>query len=163
MTSKIDLPEDDPYLVQLMLDYLYTGRYNALNAAAWEGQEAFDSQNPKNVYKIHVLLYALADKFSMPTLRSNAARCFGMDIDLDDDGEGLLNVVPCIYDSTPESDRTLRDSAMERFSKIADIIYGGDETRAQLLELVHDIKQFGQDVLSALIKAKYALEQSDDD
>lgn len=70
----------------------------------------FDADNEFRYYsKTLVSLYALGDKYDIPTLCTYVVELFERDIRVGDVVEKLLHCVPEIYSLVPDHDRTLRE------------------------------------------------------
>ncbi|KAL8735859.1 MAG: hypothetical protein Q9181_002664, partial [Wetmoreana brouardii] len=155
VSSKIDLPEDDPYSIKLMIEFLYKGNYTPMKDQ--KVFESFDFCDPKNILKTHISLYALGDKYGIPTLSHRAAWRLFADLDRDFNGanpEIVLYCVPRIYSSTPENDRTLRDCVVERVMNHSHIIDLHENSKRQLMEHINNVKDFREDLFGAFLKAK---------
>ncbi|KAL8697274.1 MAG: hypothetical protein Q9201_007204 [Fulgogasparrea decipioides] len=67
------------------------------------------------------------------------------------------NVLKTHTSLTPENDRTLRDDAVERVMNLSNIL-GLQETRKrQLMEHIHNVKDFRGDLFLAFLKAQRLL------
>lgn len=129
----ISFGEDDPDLLARALIFLYTSQYpdsDISNATSQVAHGQFTALN--DAYKIspdsystkcrlHAAMYSIADKYRIATLKTWRRRCFARAwLDRDDekaqstsltaeDAANYLAVVPFVYDSTPASDRGIRN------------------------------------------------------
>ncbi|CAG8975205.1 hypothetical protein HYALB_00004266 [Hymenoscyphus albidus] len=94
--SSILLQEDDPEIVKLMLEYLYTKEYHA---------------GPSKQFQTHVKAYVLGDKYNILELKTYAAE---KHVELipqigNDSITNFTESFRLLYASTVESDRLLKD------------------------------------------------------
>ena len=104
-SKHIELHEDDPLMVKLMFDYLYTGLYN---------DDEYETINPA-VTNAH--MYVLGDKYEIPELCTTASKRFTEQIKTSNDGALFVELVPLIYSNTVESDLTIRKPIIEAVAK----------------------------------------------
>jgi len=94
LTGIVDLTDDDPHLVETVLNYLYCGRY------------AFDDalHSGLGLQRHHAAVYVLADKWDVAPLKELVSHRFLVDGREILDGAMFLDVVQEIYATTPEND-----------------------------------------------------------
>lgn len=96
-----------------MLQHLYAHEYSGSQESSGGVTEtSFISE-----LHTHVKMYALADEYDIKDLKIEASRNFTAAM-VDKEGQGddvtaVLKVIPAIYTTTPDSDRGLRDFAVE--------------------------------------------------
>lgn len=157
-TSKIDLPEDDPYHIGLMIDYFYTRKYDPHPTGLTDEQakEYSEPQSPRFEPKTHIVLYALGDKYAVPALSSYAAEYFMEDVGSNCGVADFLHCVPLVYNSTPDTDRTLRGFLLERIILNFKYIAEESEVKERMMELVHSIEQFREDLCLGFLRVSVA-------
>ncbi|PMD15375.1 hypothetical protein NA56DRAFT_753909 [Hyaloscypha hepaticicola] len=141
-TGIIDLDDDDPVPVEVMLKYFYTGKYN---------EPINESKDLRLQLQVQVLTYNLADKYDLPTLMELAAEKFRNTLNEGSTAEEYLSVVRNAY-IIPKPSNALRtiviDYARREFQNIMqspDL----DILRATLQEE----PEFAFDVLQSFVKA----------
>ncbi|CZT15724.1 uncharacterized protein RCC_01558 [Ramularia collo-cygni] len=92
----IDLKDDPPQAVELMIQYFYDQEYDV----------GVDEESKKAAPYTHSTVYAVADKYLVPALKALARVKFGLALK-----QGVLppGATQHIYESTPETDHGLRD------------------------------------------------------
>ncbi|KAK4107255.1 hypothetical protein N656DRAFT_785464 [Canariomyces notabilis] len=124
--GKIDLPDDDPRLVQIMVHYLYHFDYDVkpqYEGMGFDGsvtnRDETDANEPmRDVVVTHAKVYALAEKYLIRGLKAVALRRFKASaahswLGIND----FLQAVHEVYTSTIEDDRGLRDIVVETLYK----------------------------------------------
>ena len=84
-----------------MISYLYTGKYKE-NHELWS----------KGTF-VYIRMYALAEKYDIPGLQSDAREGFSTLASLKWPYRNLPAIIVAIYSSTPSSDRGLRDTIIK--------------------------------------------------
>ena len=96
LSGEIDLKDDDPDMVNNMLQFLYTSNY----------QDNADGGRP---LLINANMYSIGDKYNIPTLKTLANEKFSAALSAGWDIVGFPEVIETVYTTTPSSDRGLRD------------------------------------------------------
>ncbi|KAL8866173.1 MAG: hypothetical protein Q9174_006455 [Haloplaca sp. 1 TL-2023] len=151
-TSHIDLPEDNPVHIEAMLKFLYAMGSRPEIPPIVDFLDFTHAEVKRYLYK-EISMYALADKYGIPALCSTAALKVKGCLSRRYDPRELLFCVPLVYGSTPASDRTLRDTIVHYFERLAPSINGRPKTKARLLRLVHTIEEFREDVVLTMLQA----------
>ncbi|KAK8230835.1 hypothetical protein HDK90DRAFT_527066 [Phyllosticta capitalensis] len=114
LTGVVVLDNDDPFFVRLFLIYCYTGDLDANRANEWANKHhpLLDCEFGDAICFVYV--YALADKYCCDGLKRRAEDGLHEVVsrDIGSKGEdGLLfsRIVRLVYETTPGSDRGLRD------------------------------------------------------
>lgn len=127
-TGEIHLPDDEPSAIMRMLAFLYTGEYddddesksllsvNSIHSTALTNLSAAEAQNNDKDHFVKRMInqaavYGIADKYDIQDLKTLAHRSFillGCGI-IPEKFMDLSEVVDTVYNSTPASDRNLRD------------------------------------------------------
>lgn len=99
----IEMLSDEPRAIDSLIQFLYTCEYRP-----------WPNNNP---LLYHAEVYAIAEKYCMPMLKSLAVQKFKSHVSqswtIDDDAKlDFLDAIEYIYDSTPDHDRGLRDLAV---------------------------------------------------
>ncbi|KAK0640944.1 hypothetical protein B0T16DRAFT_204744 [Cercophora newfieldiana] len=123
-TGELDMPEDDPAMVARMVEYLYSGKYEAAEVAeTWISPEPEtplgDASSGVTIpetqrltpIRIHARMFALADKYDIRGLQLHASEQYEK-LATTIRAHQLLDSIPDVYDLTPESVRRLRDKAV---------------------------------------------------
>ncbi|PNP79354.1 hypothetical protein FNYG_07430 [Fusarium nygamai] len=104
-----DLTSHQPDMIQLMVDYLYTGDYSI---DMGETDDAATSTN-SGALSTHAMMYSLGDEYDIKGLRDLSAQKYSWALDESLDLDEFLNSIPFVYTLTPDNSRGLRDSALE--------------------------------------------------
>ncbi|KAL8735858.1 MAG: hypothetical protein Q9181_002663 [Wetmoreana brouardii] len=147
--SKINLPEDDPYLVSLMLQFLYIETYTVDTE---DEEKHLDPDYPTFVLKHHVQLYSLGDKYNIPLLCRLAAYRFRQYLHTGTHLAEAFDCVPWIYDNIPDNDRALRNHIIKEIAYRAEEINSDPMDRAALMDLIHHYEQFREDMFTELLQ-----------
>ena len=91
-----------------MIDCLYNGTYKDFIET--------DSHDWKSAHQLHAAMYALGDKFDIAVLKDAALVKFNKHATKygREDLLQLIECIPLVYSSTPDSDRALRDATIEK-------------------------------------------------
>ena len=96
LSGEIDLKDDEPDMVDNMLQFLYTSNY----------QDNADGGRP---LLVNAKMYSIGDKYNIPTLKTLATEKFSAALGASWDIVGFPEVIETVYTTTPGSDRGLRD------------------------------------------------------
>ena len=99
--NPIELHEDPPAMVKLMLRYMYTLGYDPDDADAVSAGFA--------PLVVHVHMYILGDLYDIPPLRALAASKMSESIESAWNHASFMEAIELVYDRTPDTDPTLRD------------------------------------------------------
>lgn len=99
----IELRHDDPATVRAMLEFCYTFTYTCPTSSS-------PSSPNEDAMIFHVHMYAVGEIYDIPSLKALAARNF--DRDVNHAFPRFPAAVRAIYETTPDSDRGLRDRAL---------------------------------------------------
>jgi len=104
-SGMIDLPEDDAYIVEKMLEYLYTGNYSI----------SFDKSTTAETGTLlaHTRMYIIGDKYDIPGLKKLSAKIYGSQVLRDSGTPSFTASLELMFKETVEKDRDLKDVAME--------------------------------------------------
>ncbi|KAL8714270.1 MAG: hypothetical protein Q9225_006620 [Loekoesia sp. 1 TL-2023] len=134
---------DDPNDIGLMLEFFYTQTY-----------ETEQTPDHKPVPVVHVSLYALGDKYGIPTLCNYSADCFRKSIRQSTSTAQLIPCIPLVYRSTPGRNRTLRDLIVsELICRSADVATDIGMSDS-MMRFVHSIEQFREDLVLGLLQSQ---------
>lgn len=121
-TREIQLPDDDPMVVEKMIQYLYTLDYSVPGESNTSVTRTTRSQRRKsqadNLRHVdplcfHVWIYALADRLLIEGLKVFASRYFHELLECSLDSSSFARAVEEVYSSTPPEDRGLRDLVIQ--------------------------------------------------
>ncbi|CAD6594566.1 MAG: hypothetical protein ASARMPREDX12_009615 [Alectoria sarmentosa] len=112
ITGRIELKQHEPHLVHRMLQHLYMVDYSASEIETdGKKEESFVSE-----LHTHVMMYAMGDEYDIKDLKEEALWKFNKAVEAkqeqSDEPTSVLEVVPAIYTTTPDSDRGLRDAVV---------------------------------------------------
>ncbi|KAF2807275.1 uncharacterized protein BDZ99DRAFT_573142 [Mytilinidion resinicola] len=124
---EIDLSIEDPKMVERMicffynLDYLPKSPNSPLQKYSkrdidlgWARGTFCINHITENVLKIHALMYAMGDKYGCSDLKITARAKFEAFLECSSSGcSGLVDVIPVVFGTTPDSDLALRDLIVE--------------------------------------------------
>ncbi|CAD6591090.1 MAG: hypothetical protein ASARMPREDX12_004921 [Alectoria sarmentosa] len=130
-SNRIDLPEDHPVLVKKMLDYLYTLDYT-------------DDRNSSVLcidLAVHVLVYSIADKYSIAGLKDLAmvkmedSLGFPGHLVTADGTRELLITIELAWTSTPASDKGMREPILKYCKRYLDLLLEMETFKAAMVEI----------------------------
>ncbi|KAF4541509.1 BTB/POZ domain containing protein [Lasiodiplodia theobromae] len=113
LSGVIELRHDDPATVRAMLEFCYTFTYTCPTSSSSSSSSHPSSSSPsrnEDAMIFHVHMYAVGEIYDIPSLKALAARNF--DRDVDHAFPRFPAAVRAIYETTPDSDRGLRDRAL---------------------------------------------------
>lgn len=131
--------EDDPDIVDRMIDYLYRLDY--------DDQPNSASKKPSDGRLVtNSLVYALADKYEIWSLKEVAKQKIAKLIDEEWNDDSFLAALEIVWTSTPQSDRGLRELFIPVLSEHKkDLI-----TKEMYIEAVRNIGDLAVDMMLAL-------------
>ena len=141
--ATLDLEDTDPDLVERMLLFLYSNQYPS---------DLAERSDEKLI--LHAHMYAMADRFDVRGLKSSTRMAFelmmnSMGVDDHEQMPNLLEVLTTVYNTTPDSDRGLRDvvknMVWRRRIKVL--------RRPEIQTFAKANKGFGADIMDALLDA----------
>jgi hypothetical protein len=139
-TGVIDLDDDDPIPVEIMLKYFYTGKYN---------EPINESEDPCIQLQVPVLTYNLADKYDVPTLMGLTEERFKITLGAGAATEEFLSVVTDVY-NFPTSTNALRSVAVNYArKKFRGMMQSPD--LEMLRATLRDLPEFAFDVLQLFV------------
>lgn len=151
----IELPEDNPAHIALMLDFLY---YQGYDLGGFLSNS--HNQHPNEMPRFHVSLFALGDKYAIPALRAYAEGRFCEHFDRNALQSGamteILQCVPSIYEMIGGQAFTIRTYVVQQVSRHSKELLK-DENKKVMLVLMDSIRGFREDVCLALLAATAAL------
>ncbi|KAJ9414681.1 hypothetical protein FOXG_17151 [Fusarium oxysporum f. sp. lycopersici 4287] len=144
-----DLTSHQPDMIQLMVDYLYTGDYSI-------GMNETDETNTASnsgALSTHAIMYALGDEYDIKGLRDLSARKYSWSLDESLELDNFLLSIPHVYTLTPESSRGLRDPALEYARNKLQAAGGRSDIRDAFDELVMECPEFLKELLYYCVQA----------
>ena len=100
--GQIDLVEDDPDIVDRMIDYLYRLDYD-------DQPDSASVKEPSGRLVINCLVYAIADKYEIWSLKDVAKQKTAELVGKEWKDDNFLVALETAWTTTPQSDRGLRD------------------------------------------------------
>lgn len=156
-SNRIELEDDDPATVERMISYIYTFDYkdeqhqdresNSCSSVSpgedveitiGENEDMSDHDGVQPALASSVRVYAIADKYGMPSLKELAKERFCNWAEGNWTHEDFSDIVREIFQSTPNSDRGLRDVVVRIVATHVDNLTQKDEFR-HLLEEIGDL------------------------
>jgi len=137
-TGVINLEDDDPATVFLMLCFLYTADY-----------EVDPEHEPSATLSIHAQMFTLADKYDLPALMSLAKQKYESlqaKISLHD----CLPSISEVY-TLPSSGNSLRNSAVCYAREQLKQGLGEEKVRAAIWQVVNEAPDYGFDLLESFV------------
>ena len=108
-SKKIELKEQSPHLASRMLQHLYTFDYPGHKMSIGDDEE---SSHVSELHT-HAQMYAIGDEYDIHDLKEEALWKFEKAMEankgLSDELTYVIKVIPTVYETTPDSDRGLRD------------------------------------------------------
>jgi hypothetical protein len=136
ISGVIDL-EDHPTIVNAVLRYLYVFDYS----------DDGDRDLPQMVFNVKV--YALADKYDIPKLKPLAIEKFEKVAKANWNTTDFALSISAIYESTPSSDRGLRDPAVKLAARHSNKLLMENKV---FEEMMAEVAEFGKDLACELSK-----------
>ncbi|OJD32335.1 btb poz domain protein [Diplodia corticola] len=128
----IELNNDDPSAVKAMLEFLYTFDYTDPNGADYSKILLFDAE-----------MYALGEIYAISSLKKLAKKRFQDMFERPLDGHIIAPAIRAIYDTTPETDRGLRDVVVASCKPRIRSLLKDDDFN----EMMDNVGPFGKDLL----------------
>lgn len=153
ITGTVDLAEDDPIAVEVLLKHVYGFEYKAPE----QGEEVDERHQAHSAMEFHVKAYAIGEKYEAPALKKFALSEFDKLVMKNSADRSFLKVVAAIYHSSPAEDRGLRDLAVDAVVAHQEALLS-DENSAW--EIVMNLSDFAVDILPKLGQRKAAPEQA---
>ncbi|KAF4338400.1 kelch 21 [Fusarium beomiforme] len=145
-----DLTSHQPDMIQLMVDYLYTGDYSVDTDAMDDGNGTSDS-----VLSTHAIMYALGEEYDIKGLRDLSAQKYSWSLDEKLKLDDFVQSIPFVYTLTPENSRDLRDPALEfARNRLRD---GGaqSDVRDAFDEVIMECPEFLKELLYFCVQAPF--------
>ncbi|EWG54952.1 hypothetical protein FVEG_13034 [Fusarium verticillioides 7600] len=144
-----DLSSHQPDMIQLMVDYLYTGDYYIEKDETDETNTASNS----GALSTHAIMYALGEEYDIKGLRDLSAQKYSWSLDETLELDEFLNSIPFVYTLTPDSSGCLRDPALEfARNKLRDA-GGQSDIRDAFDELLIECPEFLKELLYYCVQA----------
>lgn len=142
-TGIIDLPEDDPIAVEVLIKHVYGFEYKSPDQSG----EVDESHQAHNAMEFHVKAYAIGEKYEAPALKKFALSEFGELVMENSSDRSFLRIVAAIYQSSPAEDRGLRDLAVDAVVAHQKALLSDDNNA---WEIVMNLSDFAVDILPKL-------------
>ncbi|KAL8690276.1 MAG: hypothetical protein Q9218_004242 [Villophora microphyllina] len=143
-TSEIDLSVDDPSLVGLMLEFLYTQDY------ALKAPQPPDSDGLQFIPKIHAFRCVLGDKYDLPELRMYSLNKLMHWLSTYGDAADSLAFTRWVYRALPLGNRAIHRSLLGSVVRSYRYIIDSPENAVTLQELCMENRGFAGDPAMAL-------------
>ena len=136
VSSVVELPEDNPWAVELMIMFLYSGTYSIEGGLFHKNLE------------LHVKVHVLADKYDIPRLSDFAIVAYQAELrDATRRGnrfvKAFFRTIPMIYTETPESNVGLRKVAVKLARIMRPILIETEtEFSKEFQNLLHEVPGF---------------------
>lgn len=136
-TQTVDLEEDDWFMINLMLIFLYTADY-----------EIETEDRRLTPLQLHAQMYSLADKYSIGSLMELAVYKYRDALEHSPDMDDYLSSISHVY-VPPASNNVLRNTAVAFGRKVLRDELKKDNIRTRLGVLVSDVPEFACDLIEA--------------
>ncbi|KAI6758667.1 hypothetical protein HG530_010907 [Fusarium avenaceum] len=151
LSGTYDLTSDESDMVQLMVDYLYTGDYSLETGEADEEPETYGDSS----LSIHAIMYSIGDKYDIEGLRHLSTKKYCEVLKGDLYINDFFSSIPYVYDLTPETSRDLRDPALA-FAR--NVLSGDGPTTLSIVreafdELVIECPEFVKELLYSALQS----------
>ena len=110
-----DIDADDPEVVKLMVDFLYTGDYEATSAI------------------MHAKLYAIGSSYGIEDLQETAAMKYEEVMKYEWNSADFARAIRIVYTTTPEEHRSLRDITADTILKHKDVLLAKEDIEAAVI------------------------------
>ncbi|KAI0103922.1 hypothetical protein GGR51DRAFT_522909 [Nemania sp. FL0031] len=171
-TGIIDLPDDDPYVVDMMVYYFYHLDYlvpvsNGARTSDRMGSrdaddDAVSSPPSYSDLVVHAKVYALAAKYFISSLKTLALRKFILATKKPWTPDDLIETAEEVYASTLESDRGLRDTVVKTLFENRKLL--ADESIQDILKrlnaLTYDLLMYMNATLPRLPTDPFGLDRN---
>jgi len=143
---KINLQDDDPAIIELMVQFLYTLHYPASSVE--------NETNGGQDLLTNAKLYAIADKYDILSLKDAVVAAFTEGLYRVSAVENatpmsfLAELISIVYESTPDSDRQLREPLQVFFRSCPWTILG----RKSVMDYAREHNNFAYDILVHVVK-----------
>lgn len=131
-TGVIDLKEDDPEIVRLMVHYFYHLDYQHQNQSSTVNRVNLSNEDTTNIYvekdlghpnlTLHAKVYALGEKYAIAGLKALALRKFREEADVSWDKDEFLRAAKEVYTSTVDHDRSMRQAVVETICRHPELL-----------------------------------------
>jgi hypothetical protein len=138
-------------MVQLMVDYLYTGDYSLETDETDQEPDTYSDSS----LSIHAIMYSIGDKYDIEGLRRLSTRKYCEALQRDLYINDFFASIPYVYALTPESSRDLRDPALA-FAR--NVLSGDGPTTLSIVreafdELVIECPEFVKELLYSALQS----------
>ncbi|KAL8967638.1 MAG: hypothetical protein Q9183_002821 [Haloplaca sp. 2 TL-2023] len=139
-TQCIELKEEDPNMVDALVDYLYCFDYT-------DGRQIQSTvqSSGSNTLSINANMYIIGDKYNLRDLKTLAKQKFQTALSSSWNKENLPDVIRTIYDNTLSSDRALRDCLIPILESQKTVL----RAREAFMQLVSSHGEFAIDLIDA--------------
>lgn len=133
--NKMNLDEEDPILVEIMLRHLYSHAYLK------------DHPSPPDItLQLHARMYAMADRYGMEDLRQLVREQFENLQRTDYAKDDFATVIREVYTSTPDLDRGLRDLVVKQSTAC----FAEVSAKPDFFKMMAETGTFGVDLVKAI-------------
>ena len=132
-----------------MIEYLYTSKYESGRTTGEEETEK-DSEVLSEL-RLHAELYAVADKYSLPSLADHAkSKYTSIAHDLRDPYD-FIESIDAIYTLTPESNRGLRNVAVA-CTRLQGIDFTEEKAHALMKRICLQVPEYAFDIVESVMR-----------
>ncbi|KAK1762209.1 hypothetical protein QBC33DRAFT_602032 [Phialemonium atrogriseum] len=128
-TGTVNLEEDDPEVVKTMVYYFYHNDYQAppRNSGCESNNNSIGTVQPPGPNLLHhSRVYALAEKYGIPSLKVLAVKKFTDETNHWRKHEDFAKAAREIYTATPDHDRGMRDAVVDTIRVYRDLLDDDD-------------------------------------
>lgn len=149
------LEGDDPVVVKAMIEAIYRGDYSHGDKDVPSASLQFHAKVSRyhsylvNTHANDAQVYALGDKYDVPSLRRLAQKMFLLGCK-SANPQLMAIAIEEIYSSTPSSDRGLRDIAVKAAVSNSTVLWEDSESNS----MIERVGEFGRDLAKSLCNDK---------
>ena len=145
-SQKVELQEDLPTAVERMIRFFYTCDYDdAIDTT--KPKPKYDDKEPSDRLQVNAWMYATADKYDVPSLKTLAVEKFAkLALEASSHPMGLMPATHTVYKhiQLPESDRTLKDILTAMWMLGGKVLLGSKEIT--LVSFATEVPEFMADL-----------------
>ncbi|KAI4244431.1 MAG: hypothetical protein LQ352_006804 [Teloschistes flavicans] len=132
---RLDLTDDDPDLVTIMIEFLYMGEYKP------------DRMKRYLHTHQHIAMHGLGEKYAIPALCAHATRMVVEQIRSYCPNPDLVRIARWAYEHELEKEFRLREKVLDELDFRAGLFLDPDELSRPLVDLMQDNRSFCKDML----------------
>ena len=141
VSNTIKLEDDDLYIVERMISFMYFNTYSDQDPEPEEGPSS------RSLLRTHAEVYAIADKYDLLELSELARAKYSSALTWECDPAAFLESIPKVYNLTPDSNRGLRDVVLRYARQHAEELREDEELMSLFESVAHSVPGFAAELL----------------